>query len=37
MLIIGGIMILLGGGLVFGLIMLLVGLALKAAKAISRD
>ncbi len=37
MLIIGGIMILLGGGLVFGLIMLLVGLALEAAKAISRD
>ena len=37
MLIIGGIMILLGGGLVFGLIMLLVGLTLEAAKAISRD
>lgn len=37
MLIIGGIMILFGGGLVFGLIMLLVGLALEAAKAINRD
>lgn len=37
MLIIGGFIILLGGGLLFGGLMLLIGLALEAAKAINRD
>ncbi len=37
MFIVGGIIILLGGGLLFGGIMLLIGLALEAAKTCNRD
>jgi hypothetical protein len=36
MLIVGGIIIVLGSGLLFGGLMLLIGLALETAKAIKR-